>query len=122
MFLSILLTAIAACASGPEQSQIKGSPTPGATQGTSVKLPEGEWGQTVAAAKKEGKIVIIGPPGEDVRHFLVGDFIRDFPGIEVDWSGIPGAAVVPKVKAERRAGLFTVDFHIGGTTSIITGF
>ncbi len=121
LFLSIILTAIAACASGPGQSQIKGSATPKATQGTTVKLPELEWDQTLAAAKKEGKIVIIGPPGDDVRHFLVGDFTKDFPGIEVDWSGIPGAAVVPKIKAERRAGLYTVDLHIGGTTSIITG-
>lgn len=122
LILAALLTLISACAAKTGQSQPAGPITTQAAQQSSLKQPwEQEWDKTVAAAKKEGQVVVVGPPGEDVRRNLVGEFVKDFPGIEVDYSGMPGAAVVPKVKAERRAGLYTVDVHIGGTTSIITG-
>ncbi len=119
--LVVLAVMIGACTTGPGPSQPSASLAPQATQASSRQAWELEWDKTVAAAKKEGQVVVIGPPGDDVRKYLVGEFNKDYPGIEVDWSGIPGAAVVPKVKAERRAGLYTVDLHIGGTTSIITG-
>lgn len=122
LFLLVLIIAISACTAETRQSQPAGPVTTQATQQSSFKQPwEQEWDKIVSAAKKEGQVVVVGPPGEDVRRNLVGEFVKDFPGIEVDYSGMPGAAVVPKVKAERRAGLYTVDVHIGGTTSIITG-
>lgn len=118
----MLLAALSACASGTKQAAPPDTGKPQTTQAISAKQPwEMEWDRTISSAKREGKVVVLGPPGSDVRDALVQGFVKDYPGIEVEYSGIPGSAVVPKVKAERRAGLFTVDVHIGGTTSIITG-
>lgn len=81
---------------------------------------EAEWQKTLAEARKEGKIIVYGPPGSDIRKALTEGFQKAYPGIEVEYFGATGAMVAPKVKAEKRAGLNTIDFHIGGTQSILS--
>lgn len=121
IFSAILVSAFIACGSPSKPGQPASPNNPQITQGASLKQTWViEWDKTVAAAKKEGKVVIAGPPGDDVRRYLVGEFSKDYPGIEVDWNGIGGSEFIPKLKAERRAGLFTTDLHMGGTTSIIS--
>lgn len=78
------------------------------------------WEKTLAGAKKERKVIVYGPPGSDIRKAMTEEFQKAYPSIEVEWIGAMGAATVPRIKAERRAGLFNVDLHIGGTTSIMT--
>lgn len=78
-----------------------------------------EWEKTLAAAQKEGKVVIYGPPGADQRRVLTEGFEKAYPGIRVDYTPGTGSATAPKVESERRAGLYLVDMHIGGTTTII---
>jgi iron(III) transport system substrate-binding protein len=46
-------------------------------------------------------------------------FQEKYPDIQVDYSGISGSAFVPKVVAERQAGQYLFDLHIGGTTTPI---
>ncbi len=81
---------------------------------------EAEWQKTLSEARKEGKIIVYGPPGSDIRKALTEGFQKAYPGIEVEYFGATGAMVAPKVKAEKRAGLNTIDFHIGGTQSIVS--
>lgn len=117
----ILIAVTNACATKPTQSQPQESTSIQGNQGASLKQPwEVEWNNILSAARKEGKVVVVGPPGDDVRQHMLGDFVRAYPGIEVNWIGTPTAAFVPKVMAERRAGLYTTDLLIAGTTSIIT--
>lgn len=81
---------------------------------------EADWQKTLSEARKEGKVIVYGPPGGDIRTALTDGFKKSYPGIEVEYFGATGAMIAPKVKAEKRAGLNTIDFHIGGTQSIIS--
>ncbi len=103
-------------AQGPVvQAPLPGSPTHEAKVGW-----EAEWQKTLTEARKEGKITVYGPPGSDIRRSLTEGFQKDYPGIEVEYIGATGAMIAPKVKAEKRAGLNTIDFHIGGAQSIVS--
>ncbi len=78
-----------------------------------------EWGKMVAAAKKEGRVVIMGPSGVDVRDAFTEGFQKKYPGIQVDYNGMAGAQVAPKLLNELSAGLYRTDLVIGGTTTAI---
>jgi ABC-type Fe3+ transport system substrate-binding protein len=75
---------------------------------------EQEWNATLAAARQEGRVIVIGRPGTQFRRVLVDEFQGKFPGISVDYSGIEGSEAMPKILAERQAGKYLVDLHIGG--------
>lgn len=78
-----------------------------------------EWARVLAAAKKEGRVVVLGPPGADVRNALTLPFQTSYPGIVVEYSGASGATIVPRLMTERRAGQYLVDVHVGGTTTML---
>lgn len=80
-----------------------------------------EWEKTLAAAKKEGKVVVFGPPGIQARQILADSFQKKF-GINVEYTGIFGRDMAQKILSERRAGFYAVDVHLGGTTTIMTVF
>ena len=78
-----------------------------------------EWEKTVAAAKKEGQVVIMGPAGVDVRDALTEGFHKKYPGIQVDFNGMAGAQVAPKLLNELSAGVYRTDLIIAGTITAI---
>jgi iron(III) transport system substrate-binding protein len=94
----------------------------GAGAATSEAKPAGqaEWERTVEAAKKEGLVIVAGPPGAYRRAPLVESFEKAFSGIKVEYTPIGGAQFVPRLKLERAAGQYLWDVHVGGTTSAIT--
>src|SRR5207237_5560164 len=55
----------------------------GSVLGASVNDPA--WEKIVAASKKEGKVVVFGPPGPDVRDAFTLGFQKKYPEIEVDF-------------------------------------
>jgi iron(III) transport system substrate-binding protein len=73
----------------------------------------------VAAAKREGKVTIVGPEGADTRDVLTQGFQQKYPEIEVDYSGSPGSQLAPKLLAERAAGKYLADIAIAGTDTLI---
>ena len=77
------------------------------------------WNKIVAAAKKEAKVVIIGPSGSDVRDAYTIGFQRKYPEIEVDFSGMRGAEVAPKLLAELNAKHYLTDIAVAGTTTAL---
>jgi len=79
---------------------------------------KGEWEKTLEAAKREGRVVIYGPPGSNRRQALVDAFQRSYPEIRVEYIAGSGREQGPRVLAERKAGKFLVDLHIGGTTTM----
>jgi iron(III) transport system substrate-binding protein len=83
---------------------------------------QAEWDKVVEAAKKESVISVWGPPGAWARTSLVDEFQRRFPYITVEYQGASGATAWPKIQAEREAGLYTVDLHIGGVGTAVTSF
>jgi len=73
---------------------------------------EKEWNQTVAAAKKEGRVVVSGPPDSPVRQNVPAKFTARF-GIPVEYIGVRPSEVVARMKTERQASLYTVDVFLG---------
>jgi iron(III) transport system substrate-binding protein len=80
-----------------------------------------EWEKTVDLAKKEGRVVVSVPTSAELRKEFESGFQKAFPGIELELSVARGASNINKIVEEQNAGVRTVDLHIGGTTSIITG-
>ena len=78
-----------------------------------------EWDKVVAAAKKEGKVAVAGPPGEAYRDALTA-FQKAYPNVKVEYFGSTGSKFAPRALAERRSGQYLWDVHIGGTTTMLT--
>jgi iron(III) transport system substrate-binding protein len=84
-----------------------------------ASAPDPAWNKVVASAKKEGKVVIIGPAGSDVRDAYTIGFQKKYPEIEVDFSGMRGAEVAPKLLAELNAKHYLTDIAVAGTTTAL---
>ena len=61
----------------------------------------------------------MGPAGEDVRDAFTEGFQKKYPGIEVDYNGMAGAQVAPKLLNELSAGVYRTDSVIAGTITAI---
>jgi ABC-type Fe3+ transport system substrate-binding protein len=81
----------------------------------------GEWERIVEAAKKEGRVVAAIPTSAELRKEFESGFQSRFPGIELEVNVSRGASNTNKIVEEQNAGVSTIDLHIGGTTSIVTG-
>jgi iron(III) transport system substrate-binding protein len=80
-----------------------------------------EWEKIVEAAKKEGKVVVSIPTSAELRKELDTGFKKAYPDIEIELNAARGASNINKIVEEQNAGVRTIDLHVGGTTSIITG-
>ena len=76
-----------------------------------------KWDSVVAGAKKEGTVVVFGPAGTTVRKVVTERFSKAFPEIKIEFSGGRGNDLAAKVRAERDAGVYTVDIVVQGTTT-----
>ena len=76
-----------------------------------------KWDKVLAEGKKEGRVVVFGPPGEVIRTAMVEGFRKAFPGITLEYSGGRSGEQAVKLKAERDAGLFSADVFVGGPTT-----
>src|SRR5262245_43228126 len=79
---------------------------------------EKEWNDTLAAAKKEGKVAVAGSPDPVMRNDIIPKFTSRF-GIQVEF--IAGRAVqyIAKVQTERSAGIYSVDLFMTGVDSTV---
>ncbi len=76
-----------------------------------------KWDTALAQAKKEGKVVVLGPPGDRIRDAITQGFAKAFPDISLEFSGARGGELATRVKAERDAGIYSVDIVINGTST-----
>jgi ABC-type Fe3+ transport system substrate-binding protein len=81
---------------------------------------QSDWQRIMAAAKKEGKVVVSMPPGAELRKALKEGFERRF-GIELELVTGRASAIVKKIADEYRAGVQFFDVHTGGSGAIIYG-
>lgn len=76
------------------------------------------WAETLAAARKEGKVVIVGSPHPEMRNEIIPRFTSRF-GIAVDFVAGRSGEAVERVRIERSSGIFAVDaFMVGASTSL----
>ena len=80
-----------------------------------------QWNALVDAAKKEGKVVILAPPDTHVRQALPAAFKARY-GITVDYLGGRSSESAIKLRAEREAGVNTVDIALSGIQTMATIF
>jgi iron(III) transport system substrate-binding protein len=76
-----------------------------------------DWEQTVAAAKKEGSVVVSASSSEVLRQVLT-EFEKDYPGIKVAYHSGNLRDFGSRVQKEREVGQYNWDLRIGGTDAI----
>ncbi len=116
--LAVVVLAFAACGGTAAPAASPGSAAPAATRAAVPSATAADWDSVVAAAKKEGKVSLIGPPGDQVRSVLTDAFQKQY-GITIDYNAMPGSQVAQKVGLERKAGQFNSDVLIAGSTGTL---
>ncbi len=100
--LAACVVALAACgpASQPVAPAYPASAPPG-------------WSALVDAARREGRLVLAGPPSDVWRSALLS-FEKAYPGISVEYTGITSRDFWPRVTQEKRVGQHLWDLRVGG--------
>jgi iron(III) transport system substrate-binding protein len=73
-----------------------------------------DWEQTLAAARKEGKIIVSASSSELMRKVFTS-FEQDYPGIKVSYDSSNLRDFRARVEKEREMGQYLWDVRIGGT-------
>ena len=115
----VLGVALSACAAGtPVATTTAASPTSAPAQATPVLAA---WDQLVAAAQKEGKIVISGPPVPEARTKMPEAFKQRF-NIEMEYLAVNSSQLASRIETERAAGQYTIDVSLGGPDTVYGTF
>lgn len=85
-----------------------------AAHGAQSDAWKADWEKTLAAAKKEGRLVLYGSADYEK---LFGEFQKKFPEIRVTGVFGRGADVAKRMMAERRADRFLADLYLNGMTT-----
>src|SRR5262249_26696326 len=75
------------------------------------------WDKVLAAAKKEGTVVVLGPPGDVIRNAMIDGFKKAYPGISIEYSGGRSGEQAVKLGTERDGGIYSADVFLGGPTT-----
>ena len=81
---------------------------------TSTPIPDWQvrWDETVARACEEGEVFVQGPSEVRERTLFTEIFAEDFPCITVKYSGLRARDWLPRIEAERSAGVFNWDLYM----------
>ncbi len=74
------------------------------------------WNDTLAAAKKEGKVVVAGSPDPVMRNEIIPKFTARF-GIPVEFIAGKSGQIVGRVRTERASGIYSVDVYMAGAST-----
>ena len=75
------------------------------------------WDKTVAAAEKEGSVVINMPAGNALRDFLQSEWPKAFPKIGLAANAIDEGTWLARVRIERQAGKYLWDAALSGSVA-----
>lgn len=78
---------------------------------------QADWNKTVDAARKEGKVIVGGPPSPRLRNLLKQAWAKDFPGIDMTMAVAAPRGFAGKLKLERKAGKYLWDGYISVSSS-----
>jgi len=95
------------------------SPSPSSAPSAAAKASG--WNELVEAARKEGAVVVYGPPGAEYRPVLVDAFQKAYPGVKVDGTFAETNDRANRLIAERTANKTIADVLIDGTINPVTG-
>jgi iron(III) transport system substrate-binding protein len=94
------------------------APLPGLAQPSDWKK---SWDETLAAARVEGKVVVAGPPSQELRRTLPAAFKARY-GINVEYLGGRSTELATRLRAERQAGIHSLDAVFAGNESMAMVF
>ena len=77
-----------------------------------------DWERIIQAAKKEGKVSVVGFLAREVREVLTQPFEKRF-GISVEYLAVSGPETPPRSASERKAGQYLWDIFVGGTVAFL---
>lgn len=79
------------------------------------------WDETLAAARKEGKVVVLGSPDPIVRSAVIPAFSKRFSGINIEYIATPSSGqAASRIRLERSAGVYSVDVYLSGPDTSYT--
>jgi iron(III) transport system substrate-binding protein len=117
---------LAACqssgSSGPPAASTAATPSsPSAASASAAPPPDWqrEWNTLIEAARREGTLVVFGPPTPAARVELPRAFKSQF-GVDMEYTGGGTGDLIPRLLAERGAGHHTLDVITGGAQSLYT--
>jgi iron(III) transport system substrate-binding protein len=114
LFAMVLLPAVASF-SDRRPAQVFATAAWAATT-DSGQRPAERWQDTVAKAKKEGKVVLLGPPVAEVRPSIIQAFQKEFPEIALDYQAGSLGPMTAKLRAELASKKTSFDVAVGGTS------
>jgi ABC-type Fe3+ transport system substrate-binding protein len=76
------------------------------------------WDETLAAARKEGHVVVLGSPDPVMRNEIIPKFIARY-GISVSYIAGSSSQLVTRVGVERASGIYTVDVFMSGNDTTV---
>ena len=79
-----------------------------------------EWDRTVIAAEKEGSVVLNSQPNLVWRDFIVKEFAKAYPKIELNFSIIPSEQFIARVRVERQTEKYLWDLGAAGAAAGFT--
>jgi iron(III) transport system substrate-binding protein len=84
----------------------------------SAANPSPEWASLLAAARKEGKVVVNTFPGDGYGRALK-PFAQAFPDIKLEHTSLHSQDFAPRIVQERKAGSYTWDLSIIPTSTAL---
>jgi iron(III) transport system substrate-binding protein len=73
-----------------------------------------KWDETLAAAKKEGKVVVLGSPDPVMRNDVIPAFQKRY-GITVEYIAVGSSGQASaRIRTERQSGIYSVDVFMSG--------
>jgi iron(III) transport system substrate-binding protein len=82
---------------------------------------ETTWNEWLESARKEGTVVVKGPPAPEVRTDVPRAFQARY-GVEVEYLGGPTGPFATQLQHEREAGIYSTDVVLSGADSMYTAF
>jgi iron(III) transport system substrate-binding protein len=93
----------------------------GAASAQDVGGRDQAWNDLIAAAQREGKVVVIGPAHQEVRKVLPAAFKQRF-GVELEYLGGPGGIAATRLRSERSASIYSADVALAAIQTLATVF
>jgi ABC-type Fe3+ transport system substrate-binding protein len=115
--LLLVVCGPAAPASAPKPAPTGGAAPASAPPGGASDDWEQQWNALIAAAKQEGKVIVLGPPTPELRRRLPEAFQQRF-GIVVEYTGQVSGEYAARLASERTAGIYSADVVISGSGSM----
>src|ERR687885_39917 len=95
--------------------------TPPPATGAPAAASASDWDALVAAARKEGKVVVSGPPDPGASTRIPEAFRQRF-GIEVEYLAGNSSQLAARIQGERAAGQYTMDVSLSGSDTVYGTF